>query len=145
MDPLRVAWLAAFAAVSISQFPIRPDLVVVKSVVNGHTIDTSRGRVRLRGIEAPSPGRGLDVGAPFGREAKNRLEGIVARRFVRLEFAAGRGNRSAAYVVLEDGTFVNAVLVREGLARVTQPSGARAAELQRAEAEARAMNRGIWR
>jgi micrococcal nuclease len=53
--------------------------------------------------------------------------------------------RQLAYVLLEDGTFVNAVLVREGLARVsTRVPLARLEQLRRAETDARDHRRGMW-
>lgn len=46
---------------------------------------------------------------------------------------------------LETGTFVNAVMVRDGLARVTARTLlARLGELRRAEAEAKSARRGMW-
>lgn len=146
MEILRTITLAAVAVASTSQAVTRPEVVAVTSVVDGQTIAVAGyGRVRLAGIEAPRVGRGLAPDAPFGRQAKERLEGIVIQRFVRLEFETG-GHR--AYVLLEDGACVNALLVREGLAKVaaarTARQDGRAAELRRAEAQARAMQRGIW-
>jgi len=48
-------------------------------------------------------------------------------------------------VTTEDGVFVNAALVRDGLARVTARIPLlRLPELQRAEAEAQAYRRGMW-
>ena len=59
------------------------------------------------------------------------------------------GRLVAALEVLylaEDGLFVNAVPVREGLARVNARRPlVRLDELKRAEQEARAARRGIWR
>jgi micrococcal nuclease len=53
--------------------------------------------------------------------------------------------RQLAYVLLEDGTFVNALLVREGLARVsTRVPLVRLEQLRRAEADARDHRRGMW-
>ena len=80
---------------------------------------------------------------------RRRAPGLVAHRFVRLEYPhaieAGTVPRGAAYVFLEDGTFVNRVLVREGLALASGGRlGAHAAELQEAQAAARAEKRGIW-
>jgi len=47
--------------------------------------------------------------------------------------------------VTGDGTFVNATMVREGLARVSARLPlTRLSELQRAEAEAQAFRRGMW-
>jgi micrococcal nuclease len=117
----------------------------VRTVVDGNTIDVAGyGRVRLAGVRAPKLGRGGLDGEPFARDARERLEGIVTHRFVRLEFPSV-SSRSAAYVLLEDGTFVNALLVREGLARLAgRPAGARGDDLQRAQQQAMGARRGIW-
>jgi endonuclease YncB( thermonuclease family) len=146
MEILRTVCLAVVAAGATSQSLPRPEVVAVTAVIDGQTIVVSgHGRVRLAGISAPAVARGVRPGAAYGRQAKERLEGIVIQRFVRLEFDAG-GRR--AFVLLEDGTCVNATLVREGLARVETARGTRtacsAAELNAAEAQARAMRRGIW-
>ncbi len=130
--------------------PIQPAApVLVRFVVDGDTIDVAGvGRVRLLGIDAPEIGRGFDTAAPFAHEAHQRLAGLVAQRWVRLEFDRDRQDayrRRLAYVFLEDGTFVNALMLREGLARVSARWPlARLAELQRAEREAQALRRGLW-
>ena len=121
----------------------------MRYVLDGDTIDVaSVGRVRLLGIDAPEVGRGLDTSAPFAREAQQRLAGLLTHRWVRLEYESGPADpyrRRLAYVFLEDGQFVNALLVREGLARVLARQGlTRLGELKRAEAEAQTSRRGIW-
>ena len=104
--------------------------------------------MRLLGIDAPEIGRGFDTSAPFAREARDRLSALVLHRWVRLEqegAAFDAYDRRLAYVLTEDGTFVNAALVREGLARVSARMPlSRLAELQRAESEAQAFRRGMW-
>jgi micrococcal nuclease len=127
----------------------RSESVLVKAVLDGDTIDVSTyGRVRLLGIDAPETSHGLDTAAPFGREARERLAGLLMHRWIRLELegtALDIYNRHLAYVVTEDGQFVNAVLVREGLARVSaRVPLTRLPELKRAEAEAQAFRRGMW-
>jgi micrococcal nuclease len=120
--------------------------LLVRSVTDGNTIDVATvGRVRLLGIDAPAIGHGLASSAPFGREARERLTTLVWHRWVRLEQEGVAVSNHRAYVITGDGQFVNAVLVREGLARVSarQPL-TRLAELQRAEAEAQSTRRGIW-
>lgn len=72
----------------------------------------------------------------------------MLRRWVRLE-QEGRAldvyGRHLAYVVREDGLFVNAALVREGLARISARRPlVRLDELERAEAEAQSFRRGMW-
>jgi endonuclease YncB( thermonuclease family) len=116
----------------------RSDPVLVTRVADGDSITVaSIGRVGLLGIEAQPTAR-----------ARERLEALVLRRWVRLEHddpASRHTSLRRAYVVLETGEFVNATMVREGLARVA-PRGqfSRRAELERAEDEARRFRRGMW-
>ena len=142
-------------AVAVAQTPssqprvTRSDSVLVKAVLDGDTIDVSTfGRVRLLGIDAPETSHGLDTAEPFGREARERLAGLVLHRWIRLEMegaALDVYNRHLAYVVTEGGQFVNATLVREGLARVSARLPlTRLPELKRAESEAQAFRRGMW-
>src|SRR4051812_15865014 len=152
MQILIAAALTAVAAIQTSSLAgrvTRTDPVLVRAVVDGDTIDVALfGRVRLLGIDAPELGRGFDTSAPFGREARDRLTQLVLHRWVRLEqegAALDIYNRHLAYVMTEDGQCVNAVLVRDGLARVSaRVPLTRLAELQRAEAEAQAFRRGMW-
>jgi endonuclease YncB( thermonuclease family) len=140
------------AAIQIPSFNARvtrSDPVLVRSVIDGDTIDvTTVGRVRLLGIDAPEIGRGFDTSAPFGREARERLTALILHRWVRLEQEGPPldvYNRHLAYVLTEDGTCVNATLVRDGLARVSARTPlARLQELQRAERDAQAFRRGMW-
>ena len=142
---------AAVAAASTAAPPDvkRSDPVLVRAVLDGDTIDVAAfGRVRLLGIDAPEIGRSFDTSAPFGREARDRLMRLVLHRWVRLEQDSpllDAYNRHLAYVMTETGEFVNATLVREGLARVSaRVPLARLDELRRAEGEAQAFRRGMW-
>src|SRR5689334_2537220 len=92
------------SALATFQYPSslkRSDPVLVRSVIDGDTIDVATlGRVRLLGIDAPEIGRGFDTAAPFGREARDRLTALVLRRWVRLEQEApmvDAYNRRLAY------------------------------------------------
>jgi endonuclease YncB( thermonuclease family) len=144
-----VAAVAAIQTPSVAARVTRSDPVLVRSVIDGDTIDvTTIGRVRLLGIDAPELGRGYDTSAPFGREARDRLTQLVLHRWVRLEQEGATRDvysRHLAFVMTEDGVFVNAALVRDGLARVSaRVPLTRLSELQRAEAEAQAFRRGMW-
>jgi micrococcal nuclease len=152
---MQILIAVATAAVAAIQTPTvnsrlaRSGPVLVRAVIDGDTIDVATvGRVRLLGIDAPEIGRGFDSSAPFGREARDRLSAILLHRWVRLEQEGATldvYNRNLAYVMTEDGQFVNAVLVREGLARISARLPlTRLQELQRAEAEAQAFRRGMW-
>src|SRR5881296_4783483 len=132
------AGVALFQLAAPTTRVTRSESVVVRSVFDGDTIDVATyGRVRLLGIDAPEIGRGYDTPAPFGREARDRLAALVLHRWVRLEQEDQRRdayNRQLAYVVREDGVFVNAAMVREGLARVSaRVPLSRLDELKRAE------------
>jgi micrococcal nuclease len=140
---------AVFQTSSAHARVTRSESVLVRVVFDGDTIDVvSIGRVRLLGIDAPEVGRGFDTPAPFGAEARARLTTLLLRRWVRLEFEGAATDvykRRLAYVFTEDGQFVNALLVREGLARVAARTPlTRLGELQRAQAEAQASRRGMW-
>jgi endonuclease YncB( thermonuclease family) len=120
--------------------------VLVRRIIDGDSIEVAAiGRVNLLGIAAPRSG-GRSQSSPLAREARQRLEGLLANRWVRLEYEndtapAGR----AAYVFLDDGRFVNAWMLREGLARAVATSALRRSrELLQAEADARLSRRGIW-
>ena len=152
MQILIAVALTAVAAMQTPSFPARLTRsapVMVRAVIDGDTIDVATlGRVRLLGIDAPEIGHRYDTDAPFGRDARDRLAALVLRHWVRLEQdspAVDVYNRHLAYVLREDGIFVNAVLVREGLARVSARLPlARLEELRRAEREAQAFRRGMW-
>ena len=143
-----IVW--ALAAAATFQLPShRSAPVLVRVVVDGDTIDVATvGRVRLLGIDAPELGRGFDTSAPFAQEARAALVSLVDGRWVRLEQegpALDVYDRHLAYVIREDGVFVNAALVRAGLARVSaRVPLARLDELRQAEAEAQSFRRGMW-
>ena len=129
----------ALAAAAVVQTPgslQRSDTVLVRKVIDGDTIDVAGvGRVNLLGVAAAA-----------GAVARDRLASLVLQRWVRLEYdAAPAASGRQAYVVRDDGVFVNAEMVRDGLARVAgRRAIARLAELQRAEREARARHAGVW-
>ncbi len=124
----------AMAAAAI----LRSDPVLVTRVTAGDAVTVATvGRVGLLGIEAQP-----------GPRARERLESLVVRRWVRLEYDDAPGSHASvhrAYLMLDTGEFVNATLVREGLARVTAHGKfSRRLELERAEDEARRFRRGLW-
>ena len=139
------------ATVAIAETPARlrrSESVLVRAVKNGDTVDVEAiGRVHLLGIAAPKVGPGSGT-ALFGRQARDRLADLVLHHWVRLEYEGnplGGFSRRAAYLWREDGVFVNVVLVREGLARVSSRLPlVRLTELQGAEDDARTSRRGIW-
>jgi micrococcal nuclease len=128
----------------------------VKRVVDGDTFWIDDGsekgiKVRLIGVDAPeSRNTGTKETAYFGKEASGYLTKLIGGKKVRLEYDAGhydRYGRTLAYVYLEDGTFVNARLVRDGYATVmTIPPNVKYADtFLKLERRARNQNRGMWK
>ena len=123
----------------------------VTKVIDGDTfwID-EKEKVRLIGIDAPeSRNTGRKKIGYYGKEAKEHLIQFLSGKRVELKFDVGERDqyhRLLAYVYLEDGTFLNAELVKLGYARVyTVPPNVRHADLfLQMQQEAREQNRGLW-
>src|ERR1051326_3338316 len=116
MQIVRTLSLAAIAAIQLLQ-PARSEPVLVTTVFDGDTVNVSGiGHVRLLGIDAPEIGQGFDTAAPYGRHARDRLADLVLHRWIRLEYEGPRNDiygRRLAYLLLEDGTLINAVRSEE--------------------------------
>lgn len=97
----------------------------VKRVVDGDTLavvyKSKDYRVRLLCIDTPeSVKSGVKV-QPYGKEASEKLKELVLDKKVKLVFEKDtddRYDRLLAYVILDDGSCVNSLLVAEGYARV---------------------------
>lgn len=102
------------------------------------------------GIDAPESRKTFKKEiAYFGKEVKAYLTNLLDGKSVRLEFDLNRTDqygRSLAYVFLQDGTFVNAELVKNGYAMVmTVPPNVKFAdEFVKLQQEARENKRGLW-
>lgn len=132
------------------------DYLAVTKIVDGDTFwvddgSTKGEKIRLIGVDAPESRRtGRKEIGYFGKEAKQYVTNLLKGKKVKLEFDVGRYDqyhRTLAYVYLEDGTFLNAELVKEGYAMVmTVPPNVKYAELfVRLQQEARENNRGLWK
>jgi micrococcal nuclease len=128
----------------------------VSAIVDGDTIhvdiDGHATVVRLLGVDAPElHDRDDPAGRPeaFARAAADFTRHMLAGRRVRLEFEPedrlDRYGRTLAYVFLDDGTFFNGELLRQGYAHVYTGSAVRyRAELDADETVARRARRGLW-
>jgi micrococcal nuclease len=135
--------------------PVTSDLLIVKEVVDGDTFwvdyGTARGlKIRLIGIDAPETRKSAkkDIGY-YGKESSTYLEKMLSGKRIRLEFDVeqyDRYKRTLAYVYLEDGTFVNAELIRQGYAMVMTipPNVKHADEFIRLQRKARKQGKGLW-
>ena len=127
----------------------------VVKVVDGDTfwIDdgSERGqKVRLIGVDAPETRRSArkEIGH-YGEEAKVYATELLLDKDVRLEYDVShkdRYGRTLAYVYLRDGTFVNALLIKEGYATVltVPPNVAHADDFVKYQRRAREKGKGLW-
>jgi micrococcal nuclease len=124
----------------------------VTRVVDGDTIEAQIGNevedVRLIGVDTPET---VEPRAPvqcFGPQASSFTHRLLEERSVRLVFGVERRDvygRLLAYAYV-DHSFVNAALVRRGLARTLAipPNTRHAALFRRLELRAARTGRGLW-
>lgn len=114
----------------------------VVKVVDGDTFDildaNTTTRIRLFGIDAPERGQA------FNKRAKSFTDSLVAGKHVRVVVRnKDRYGRTVGDAYLEDGTYVNAEIVRAGYAwQFTQYSTD--PDIARLENIARSNKRGLW-
>ncbi len=107
-------------------------------------------RVRLIGVDTPESRKtGRKVVGYYGKEAKEFSTNFLLNKRVRIEYDVNKYDqymRLLGYVYLEDGTFVNEYLVKNGYAMVmTVPPNVKFSELfLKCQQEAREKNRGLW-
>ena len=123
-----------------------PDTAKVTRVIDGDTIIIEGGyRVRYIGIDTPEVHPELEA---FGMEALEANRKLVEGKQVRLEgdvSETDKYGRLLRYVYI-DGIFVNAELVKQGLAyaEAYPPDTKYQDYLEAVEAEARREERGMW-
>jgi micrococcal nuclease len=126
------------------------DWFVVAKAVDGDTIELADGtKVRYVGVNTPEtrhPTKGVQC---YGKEAAAYNQTLVAGKKVRLVkdvSETDRYGRLLRFVYLEDGTFVNRLLLEQGYAEVMTypPDVAKSKEFIATQAEARAAKRGLW-
>jgi micrococcal nuclease len=118
-------------------------------VVDGDTIEVDGGeRVRLIGVDTPEvvdPRRPVQY---FGKEASAFTRRMVEGKDVRLESdqeTHDRYGRTLAYVYLQDGTLLNAEIIRQGYGHAyTRFPFRYERQFVELEREARVNGRGLW-
>jgi micrococcal nuclease len=131
-------------------------LFAVTRVVDGDTFWVDDGsekglKIRLIGIDAPEPrNTGTRPKGYFGTESTGYLQQMLTGKRVRLEYDVARHDRygrTLAYAFLEDGTFVNAELVKNGyaMAMTIPPNVKYAHTFTEMASKARRQNKGLWK
>ncbi|WP_297338098.1 thermonuclease family protein [Algoriphagus sp.] len=132
------------------------DFLPVSKVVDGDTFwvinpDGREEKIRLIGVDTPEVrNTGRTRVEYFGKESSDFAKKFLTGKKVRLEYDVQRRDRyqrTLAYVYLEDGTFFNALLVKEGYATVaTFPPNVKNENLfVQLQRQARQKGKGLWR
>jgi micrococcal nuclease len=154
MRPRALAVCAAVVLVALAASAAPGERVRVLRAVDGDTleiaIDGRKDKVRLIGVDTPEsvhPRRPVEF---YGKEAAAFTRRLVAGRVVLLEGDADgldrdRYGRLLRYVYLEDGTLVNAEIIKQGYghAYVKFPF-TRMEEFRVYERQARERGLGLW-
>jgi micrococcal nuclease len=122
----------------------------VARVVDGDTIElANEEKVRYVGVNTPESVDPRWKVECFGKEASSFNKNLVEGKTVRLEKDISdrdKYGRLLRFVYLEDGTFVNEALVREGYAYASPytPDISKKELFREAESDARTHARGLW-
>ncbi|HEC87933.1 MAG TPA: nuclease [Thermoplasmata archaeon] len=127
------------------------DWVVVSRVIDGDTFETSSGEtVRLIGVDAPETKHPTKTVEYYGKEASEFTKKYLQGKTVQLKYdwqERDKYGRLLAYVFLEDGTFFNALLIKEGYAHayLKYPfDEACMTYFKKLENDAREAKKGLW-
>ena len=147
---LRNQWPSSSSSGSIGEHWIE-NKTVVSIIIDGDTIEVADGRrVRLLGVDAPEAG--FDGRRPerWSKESTDWLSSQIKNKEVTLQIGdpeKDRYGRTLAWVYSPDNEFINAELLRSGMAKLLPDFGLpQSLEplLRQAEAEARVSHRGMW-
>ncbi len=136
----------------------------VVRVVDGDTFELNdKSKVRLLGIDTPevydsqkldrdaeSSGQDIKTIKKLGKIASDYVRGIAEGKRVRLERDPKNDDkdkygRLLRYVYLEDGTCINAKIIKDGYAQVYDKFEiTKIDEFRKLQKEARENNRGLW-
>jgi len=125
------------------------ETVLVQRVIDGVTIQLNTGvHVRLIGVDTPEMKDKRPAVKELARAATSFVRQLVEGKPVSLEYDRAprdRWERTLAYVYLEDGTFLNAEIIRQGYGfAYTRYPFKYLEEFRELEREARRTHRGLW-
>jgi micrococcal nuclease len=133
----------------LSTTALAQDLRTVTRVVDGDTIILNGNeRVRLIGVDTPETVHPQEPVEYYGTEASAFTKRLCEGKSVRLEYdwqKQDKYGRTLAYVYLEDGTFLNAEIIKQGYGHAyTRFPFKHLEEFRGYEREARENGKGLW-
>ena len=137
-----------FSFTAYAETPRQP--AVVKEVLTGDTLRLEGGKVlAYTGLHAPPLQHIVPLVREYGAQALAKNKALVEGKKIFIEWGPqirDDQNRLLGYVYLEDGTFVNQVLLSSGNAklRIKAPNLLHAESLRQAELDARRQKLGVW-
>lgn len=148
---MKLKYLFVFFSASILIFSLlaQESWRVCIRVIDGDTnVLDSNARVRLIGVDTPETQDPRKPVQYFGQEAYEFTKRLLEGKSVRLEYDVGnkdRYGRTLAYVYLEDGTFLDTEIIKQGYGfAYTQFPFKYLKEFRQYEREARENRRGLW-
>jgi micrococcal nuclease len=120
---LLIAGLLIFAFAQHDETLGADERYFVSKVFDGDTIVVQIGgeerTIRVLGIDTPEVDGPYTKEEPFGKKASARTKSLLENKYVRLIYEGDKQDkyrRDLAHVLLEDGTMLSELLLREGLA-----------------------------
>jgi len=160
---IATALIFLLISVLISSVSLGEDYYIVKRVVDGDTLLLKEGqRVRLIGVDTPElhiskklyrdaerSHRDIKTIRELGKRASDFVKSLVkSGDRIRLEYdwdKVDKDGRILAYVYLEDGTFLNAKIIKQGYGNAyTKFPFKYLDEFREYEREARENKKGLW-
>jgi micrococcal nuclease len=133
-------------------FSFDEELFLCTRIIDGDTIVVdmkgSEERIRLIGVDTPETVHPNKTVEHFGKEASAFTKAMVEGKRLRFEYdrqKRDKYNRLLAYIYLEDGTFINAEIIKQGYGfAYTKYPFKYLEEFRTYEKEARSANKGLW-